>query len=133
MVKKKKPATSASKKAKSSDLLTEIIIKGIQDKKGKNIVSLNLKEISHAVSDYFIICHGTSNIQVQAIAESVEDEVRNAVGLKPWHREGIQNAEWILLDYVDVVVHIFQENTRNFFQIENLWADAETINVASDN
>jgi len=133
MVKKKKPATSASKKAKSSDLLTEIIIKGIQDKKGKNIVSLNLKEISHAVSDYFIICHGTSNIQVQAIAESVEDEVRNAVGLKPWHREGIQNAEWILLDYVDVVVHIFQENTRNFFQIENLWADAETINVVSDN
>jgi ribosome-associated protein len=133
MVKKKKPASPASKKVKSSDLLTEIIIKGIQDKKGKNIVSLNLKEIPHAVSDYFIVCHGTSNIQVQAIAESVEDEVRNAVGLKPWHREGVQNAEWILLDYVDVVVHIFQENTRNFFQIENLWADAETINVVSDN
>jgi ribosome-associated protein len=121
------------KKAESSDLLTEIIIKGIQDKKGKNIVSLKLKEIPHAVSDYFIVCHGTSNIQVQAIAESVEDEVRNAIGLKPWHREGVQNAEWILLDYVDVVVHIFQENTRSFFQIEKLWADAETINVASDN
>ncbi|MGD0711220.1 MAG: ribosome silencing factor [Bacteroidales bacterium] len=121
------------KKAESSELLTEIIIKGIQDKKGKNIVSLKLKDIPHAVTDYFIVCHGTSNIQVQAIAESVEDEVRNAVGLKPWHKEGVQNAEWILLDYVDVVVHIFQENTRNFFQIENLWADAETINVASDN
>jgi ribosome-associated protein len=121
------------KKSESSDLLTEIIIKGIQDKKGKNIVSLNLKNIHHAVSDYFIVCHGTSNIQVQAIAESVEDEVRKAIGAKPWHREGMQNAEWILLDYVDVVVHIFQENTRNFYNIEKLWADAETINIESDN
>lgn len=113
------------KRADTSDFLSEIIVKGIQEKKGKNIISLNLKNIEHAVTDYFIVCHGTSNTQVQAIAESVEDEVRKAIGLKPWHREGIQNAEWILLDYIDVVVHIFQENTRDFFQIENLWADAE--------
>jgi len=117
------------KKAETSDLLTEIIIKGIQDKKGKNIVSLNLKNIQYAVTDYFIVCHGTSITQVQAIAESIEDEVREAIGVKPWHKEGVVNAEWILLDYFNVVVHIFQENTRNFFQIENLWADAEIIQI----
>jgi ribosome-associated protein len=112
------------KKADTSDFLTEIIIKGIQDKKGKDIVSIDLKSLQFAITDYFVVCHGTSNTQVQAIAESVEEEVRKAIGLKPWHKEGIMNAEWILLDYVDVVVHIFQENTRNFYQIENLWADA---------
>ena len=120
------------KKAETSDLLTEIIIKGIQEKKGKNIVSLNLKSIEYAVSDYFIVCHGTSNTQVSAIAESVEEEVRNAIGVKPWHREGLQNAEWILLDYVNVVVHVFQETTRNFYHIEQLWADAE-IKTHEDN
>jgi len=132
MAKRKKAALPAGRKAETSDFLSEIIIKGIQEKKGKNIISLGLKNIEHAVSDYFIVCHGTSNTQVQAIAESVEDEVREAIGVKPWHREGIQNAEWILLDYVDVVVHIFQENTRNFYQIENLWADAEIKQIEED-
>jgi len=113
------------KRADTSEFLSEIIIKGIQDKKGKDITSINLKNIEHAVTDYFIVCHGSSNTQVQAIAESIEDEVRKSIGLKPWHREGVQNAEWILLDYVDVVVHVFQENTRDFYQIEKLWADAE--------
>lgn len=117
------------KKADSSDLLSEIIIKGIQEKKGRNIVILNLKNIQYAVTDFFIVCNGMSGIQVQAIAESVEDEVRTAIGIKPWHKEGIQNAEWILLDYAEVVVHIFQEETRNFYQIEKLWADAETVYV----
>jgi len=112
------------KKAETSDFLTEIIIKGIQEKKGKDIVSLDLKSMQHAVTDYFIVCHGTSFTHVQAIADSVEQEVRDAIGLKAWHREGVQNAEWILLDYIDVVVHIFQENIRNFYQIEKLWADA---------
>ena len=116
-------------KSDTSDFLTEIIIKGIQEKKGKKIVSLNLKNIQYAVTDYFIVCHGTSTTQVQAIAESIEDEVRNSIGLKPWHKEGVQNAEWILLDYIDVVVHVFQENTRNFYQIENLWADAEISQI----
>jgi ribosome-associated protein len=129
MAKKKKTALPAGRKKDTSDFLSEIIIKGIQEKKGKNIVSLGLKNIEHAVTDYFIVCHGTSNTQVQAIAESVEDEVRKAIGVKPWHREGLQNSEWILLDYVDVVVHIFQENTRSFFQIEKLWADAEVKEI----
>jgi ribosome-associated protein len=129
MAKKKKTASPAGRKKETSDFLSEIIIKGIQEKKGKNIVSLGLKNIEHAVTDYFIVCHGTSNTQVQAIAESVEDEVRKAIGVKPWHREGLQNSEWILLDYVDVVVHIFQENIRSFFQIEKLWADAEVKEI----
>ena len=120
------------KKENTSDFLTEIIIKGIQNKKGRDIVSLDLKSMHHAVTDYFIICHGTSNVHVQAIADSVEEEVRNAIGLKAWHREGVQNAEWILLDYIDVVVHIFQENTRNFYQIEKLWADAVTKQIDND-
>ena len=120
------------KKTDTSDFLMEIIIKGMQEKKGKNIVSLNMKNIEHAVSDYFIICHGTSNTQVQAIAESVENEILATIGLKPWHREGVQNAEWILLDYVDVVVHIFQENFRNFYLIERLWADAEVKQIEED-
>ena len=112
-----------------SDFLSEIIIKVIQEKKGKNILSLNLKKIHNSVTDYFIICHGTSNIQVQAISESIEDEVRKALGVKPWHIEGVQNAEWILLDYIDVVVHVFQENTRNFYNIEKLWADADIVKI----
>jgi len=111
-----------------SDFLAEIIIKVIQDKKGKNIMSLNLKKIHNSVTDYFIICHGTSNVQVRAIVESIEEEINTATGLKPWHIEGMQNAEWVLLDYVDVVVHVFQENIRNFYNIEKLWADAEISN-----
>ncbi len=119
------------KKTNISDSLSEIVIKGIQEKKGKNIVSMNLKNIQNAVTDYFIICHGTSSTQVAAIADSIEFEVRTAAGIKPWHKEGFQNAEWILLDYADVVVHVFQEKIRDFYQIESLWADAEVINIES--
>jgi len=83
-----------------------------------------LKNIPNAVSRYFVICHGTSRTQVEAIADSVENLVRKANGSKPWHKEGYENAEWILLDYVDVVVHIFQDQTRSFYKLEELWADA---------
>jgi ribosome-associated protein len=120
------------KKIDVSDSISEIVIKGIQEKKGKNIISMNLKNIHNAVTDYFIICHGTSSTQVAAIAGSVEYEVKKATGMNPWHKEGYQNSEWILLDYADVVVHIFQEKIRDFYQIENLWADAEVTNVESE-
>jgi ribosome-associated protein len=120
------------KKTGNSESISELVIKGIQEKKGKNIVSMNLKNIQNAVTDYFIVCHGTSSIQVTAIAEAIESEVRMSAGIKPWHKEGFQNAEWILLDYADVVVHIFQEKIRDFYQIENLWADAEIINIESE-
>ena len=114
-------------KAKSeSARLSDIVIKGIQDKKGIDIISLNLTKIEYAVANYFIICHGSNRPQVEAIADSVMEIVKKETGMNPWHKEGIENAEWILLDYVDVVVHIFQDITRNFYKLENLWADAET-------
>jgi ribosome-associated protein len=121
------------KKAKSESLeLAETIIGGIQDKKGKDIVSLNLTEVKSSVCNYFVICHGTSRTHVEAIADAIESQVRTHHREKPWHREGFENAEWILLDYVDVVAHIFQEKTRSFYQIEKLWADAEVQRFASE-
>ena len=115
-----------------SEILASIIIKGIQEKKGKDIVSLNFTRLPNTVCNYFILCHGNTKIQVEAIAESVEEEVRKTLGAKPWHKEGFENAEWLLIDYADVVVHIFQEETRMFYNLEKLWADAEITKYESD-
>ena len=115
-----------------SQILTDIIIHGIQEKKGKNIVSLNLTKIPNAVCNFFIICHGTSKVQVESIADSVIYEVKKVSGANPWHKEGFKNAEWILIDYFYVVVHVFQENTRDFYRLENLWADAEIQKFKND-
>jgi len=117
MARKKKPT--------SSEILSDIIIKGIEDKKGNEIVKMNLTTVKNSITDYFIICSGTSRTHTEAIASSVEKEVKTAVGINPWHKEGLENAEWILLDYIDVVVHIFQEKSREFYQLEKLWGDAE--------
>lgn len=106
-------------------MLAAIVVKGLQEKKGCDIVSLNMRSIKTAVSDYFIICHGTSGTHVQTLAESVEAEVKKATGLNPHHREGLENAEWVLIDFYDVLVHVFQPNARSFYQLEKLWADAE--------
>jgi ribosome-associated protein len=116
----------------NSEKLTQIIINGIQEKKGKEIISLNLTNLNNSVSNYFVICHGNTKIQVEAIADSVVENVRNKLGDKPWHKEGFENAEWILLDYVDVVVHIFQETKRAFYSLEKLWADAEVKEYESE-
>lgn len=116
---------------KKNDLKTnteEIVsaaIEGILKIKGKNPVSLNLTEIENAVSKYFIICHGDSNTQVDALANSVIETVREETGEKVWHKEGLTNASWVLLDYSDVVVHIFQKEYRDFYKLEELWADAK--------
>ena len=115
-----------------SEILASIIIKGIQEKKGKDIVSLNFTRLPNTVCNYFILCHGNTKIQVEAIAEFVEEEVRKTLGAKPWHKEGFENAEWLLIDYADVVVHIFQEETRMFYNLEKLWADAEITKYESD-
>ena len=113
------------KEQNESAELAEIIIEGILKKKGQEIVSMNLMKLKNSVSNFFIVCHGTSTVQTKAIAESVLEEVINEKHTKPWHKEGFENAEWILLDYVDVVVHIFLEDTRKFYNLESLWADAE--------
>jgi ribosome-associated protein len=114
-----------NKRINESQKIAEIIIHGIQEKKGKEIVSLDLRNISSSVSDYFVICHADSTTQVKAIADSIQDEVYKASNEDPWHKEGFENAEWILLDYVSVVVHIFRTDKREFYGVEDLWGDAE--------
>ena len=113
-----------STKNKNTDALIATIIKGIEEVKGNDIDILDLREIENTVCDYFIICHGNSNTHVASIAEEVQEMVRKNTGEKPFHVEGIQNAEWILIDFVDVVVHVFQKEKRAFYDLENLWADA---------
>jgi ribosome-associated protein len=118
------------KKKESSQKIADAVIKGIQEKKGKNIVCLDLREIQSAVADFFIICEGDSNVQIEAITQSVEEMVKKETGEKPWHSEGKQVAEWILIDYFNVVVHVFQKEVREFYNLEALWADAEIKKVA---
>ncbi len=126
-LKAKKTAKSKKEEKENSPEIENTLhyaIEGLLNKKGLDVVFIDLKKINSSVCDYFVICHGTSNTHVSALAESVEDEVRNNTGFKPSYREGFANAEWILIDYIDVVVHIFQEDIRNFYQLETLWADA---------
>lgn len=118
-----------TKNQSASAMLAGIIIKGLQDKKAIDIVSIDLKNIKNAISDYFIVCHGTSRTHVETLADAVQKEVKLAVGSNPWHAEGFENSEWILLDYVDVVVHIFQEPRRRFYNLEALWADAVVTEI----
>lgn len=113
----------------SSELLKKFAIEGLQDVKGENITILDLREIENAVTDFFIIAEGNSNTQVNALADSVHKSVRESVGDKPWHVEGKDNAEWVLMDYVNVVVHIFQKGIREFYDLESLWGDAETTTL----
>jgi len=107
-----------------SEQLVSLILEGMENTRAKNIMVLDLQDIEHSITNYFVICHGTSRTQVEAIADAVIEKTTRNLKSKPWHKEGFENAEWILLDYVDVVVHIFKEDRRNFYQLEKLWADA---------
>ena len=117
------------KKQAGTDQLITQIIQGIEDVKGKDIHILDLRDIENTVCDYFIISSGTSNTHVNAIVNSIEKSVSKALKEKPWHVEGSDNAEWILLDYVDVVVHVFQTHIREFYDIEGLWGDAKSVKI----
>lgn len=110
-------------------ILIDSIIDGIQEVKGKDIAILNLSELPNAVTDFFVICSGDSNTQVESIAQSVQRTTRGDLKEKPWHEEGTRNAEWVLLDYVNVVVHVFYKDVRSFYNLESLWADAERIDI----
>ena len=114
-----------------STYLSEIAVYGIQEKKGNDIVRLDLRELNSSVSAYFIVCNADSSTQVKAIADSVEDEIYKQTKTNVWHKEGQENAEWIVLDYFDIVVHIFKTDKREFFGIEDLWGDAETTTYKS--
>jgi len=113
----------------SAEQLVDTIVEGIQEKKGTNIAILDMREIDSSICQFFIICDGDSNTHVDAIGNSVEDYVRKKINDKPYHIEGRENAEWILVDYVDVVVHVFQRPIRSFYNLEGLWADAKRTDI----
>ena len=110
-----------------SSKIFKTILHAIQEKKGTHIISLDLRKIPEAVSDFFIICTAGSNTQSKAIAEYVEEQVRKVCGEAPFKHEGFQAAQWVLIDYVNVVVHVMQEESRNFYRLEDLWSDAPAI------
>lgn len=115
----------------SADELIAVILQGIEEVKGQDISLLDLRDIENTVCDYFIICNGTSNTHVNAIVGSIRKTVSKSIKDKPWHVEGEDNAEWILMDYVNVVVHVFQKHIREFYDIEGLWGDAKVTSIES--
>ena len=115
-----------------SDTLADLVIRGMQDKKASDIVVLNLKELKNAVADYFIICSANSDTQLDAVARSVEEEIEKVTGESPWQTEGRTNREWVLLDYVDVVVHVFLRDRRKFYALEELWGDANISYIEAE-
>jgi len=122
-----------TKKNVSADDLIAVILKAIDEIKGEDIQILDLREIENTVCDYFIICSGTSNTHVNAISGIIQKQVGKLSKEKPWHVEGEGNAEWILIDYVNVVVHVFQRNTREYYDIESLWGDAKITLIPTSN
>ena len=113
----------------TSQELVDVIVEGIQEKKGKNIVVLDMNNIENSICKYFVICDGDSNIHVDAVADSVDEFVWKKMKEHPYHTEGKENAEWILIDYVDVIVHVFQKSVRDFYNLEGLWADAKRTEI----
>ncbi len=124
-----------TKSVKKSDTeqLADAIVEGIQRNKGIDIVKIDLTKINNTECKYFIICHGNSNTQVDAIAHSVEDTVVELLNEKAWHTDGYRNSLWILLDYADIMVHVFQKDARRFYDLENLWADARIELIKEEN
>ena len=118
-----------AKKNNSNDVLLTNIIKGIEEVKGNDIDILDLRAIDNSACDYFVICNGNSNTQVSAIVNSVQKTVSKEIKDKPWHVEGMENSEWVLMDYVNIVVHVFQKNIREYYNIESLWGDAKITSI----
>jgi ribosome-associated protein len=114
-----------SKKSAKEDTLKNLVVLGMQDKKAQNIAVIDLRSHKNAIADYFVICSGTSDTQVEAIADSIEDMVYRQSSESPRHKEGFATAEWVLVDYVDVVAHVFQKSKRGHYALEELWGDAE--------
>ena len=118
-----------TKKQINNDDLLANIIKGIEEVKGENIDILDLRAIDNTVCDYFVICNGNSNTQVNAIVGSIQKIVSKELKDKPWHVEGAENGEWVLMDYVNIVVHVFQKHIREYYDIEGLWGDAKVTAI----
>ncbi|TSJ43621.1 ribosome silencing factor [Mucilaginibacter corticis] len=120
-----------NKTISESDYISELAIHGIQEKKGNDIVRLDLRNINSSVTDYFVVCHADSATQVKAIANSIEEEIYKALKQDPWRKEGLEYGEWILLDYINVVVHVFRTDKREYYGVEDLWGDAEVKSYKS--
>ena len=124
--------TTKSKIVKAgAEQLVDAVVHGMEEVKAHDIVVMDLRKVPNALSDYFVVCHGTSNTQVQAIADSVEKESFRMLQDEPAHREGARNATWILMDYVNVIVHIFSKDARDFYALEDLWADASVKRIGN--
>ena len=122
-----------AKKKSNADELISKIISGVEDVKGIDISLLDLRDIENTVCSYFIVCSGSSNTHVNAIVSSVQKTVSKELREKPFHTEGLENSEWVLIDYVNIVVHVFQKHVREYYNIEELWGDAKTTQIASNN
>ena len=121
------------KRSDGTEVLVNSVVKGIFEKQGQNVLKVDLRKLENRITDYFVICHGSSKTQVDSISYSVEDTVRKETGEKPFHREGLENCFWVLIDYGDVIVHVFQEEYRNFYSLESLWADANVVKLEDNN
>ena len=119
-------------KEKSANNLLEEIIRGIENVKGEDIQQMDLREIENTPCEFFVICSANSNTQVTAIVNSIQKTVSKALQEKPFHTEGLEVAEWVLIDYVNIVVHVFKKQTREFYNIEELWGDAKSTLIASN-
>ena len=119
------------RKVLQSEELSELVVKGMQEKKANDIVVLDLRHVSNSIADFFVICSGNSDTQVDAISQSVEEFVLKEDKQDPWHKEGKESNEWVLLDYVDVVAHVFKNERREFYALEDLWGDAVITRIAS--
>ena len=121
------------KKDIESERLCDAIVEGMQENKANDIVVLDLREISNSVCDFFVICSGESSTQVDGISTSITRYTRKELQEKPWHIEGKTNSEWVLLDYINVVAHIFYKDARPFYDLEDLWADAKRTDIPNLN
>jgi ribosome-associated protein len=117
------------KQAVDSEKLSDAIVKGMQEKKATNIVLLDLRKVKNAVADFFVICSGNSDKQLEAISDSIDEQVYKIVKEKPWHLEGKKNKEWMILDYITVVSHVFRKDRRGYYALEKLWGDAEITEI----
>ncbi|MFM7671306.1 MAG: ribosome silencing factor [Bacteroidota bacterium] len=118
---------AAPKRINRNSKLFKTILSAIQEKKGEDIVSLDLRQIPEAVADFFFICDARSGPQIRAISEHIEDQVKEKCGEIPYHREGNQKQQWVLIDYVNIVVHVMLPENRTFYQLEEMWSDAEQV------
>ena len=113
------------RKGASSEILSDVIVKGMLEKKAADIVVMDLRKVKNSIADFFVICSGNSDKQIDAIADSIDEEVFKTLKENVWHSEGKNNKEWMLLDYVDVVAHVFRKDRREFYSLERLWGDAD--------